>query len=239
MASKIWDAFISERDRKVFKAAGYGVEATKPARPALVLIGFNKRHLEGPDAVSGASEAMNRAAVLARHCRARGLPVIHVTGATRPDGWDRPQEDGVAAGADPVGDNAFVTTMRPEPRDIVIRRQAPSAFFDSDLMSFLNLLGADGLILAGGQTAGAVRATAIDAFSLNLRVVIADDACFDPWQASHAIALCDLDAKYADPTPVDALLPWIDALPDNAFSLPAGARDNRPPLMPATEGSAR
>jgi nicotinamidase-related amidase len=237
MASKIWDAFISERDRKIFKAAGYGVAGAKPARPALVLIGFNRRHVEGPDAVSGAAGAMDRAAVLASRCRAKGLPVIHVTGATRPDGWDRPQEDGVAAGADPVGDNEFVAAMTPEPRDIVIRRQAPSAFFDSDLMSFLNLLGADGLILAGGQTAGAVRATAIDAFSLNLRVVIAEDACFDPWQASHAIALCDLNAKYADPAPVDALLPWIDALPANAFSLPAGARDKRLPLMPATEGT--
>lgn len=120
----------------------------------------------------------------------------------------------------------------PEPRDIVIRRQAPSGFFDTDLSSFLNLLGADGVVLAGGQTAGALRATAIDAFSLNLRVLVAADACFDSFEASHALTLCDLDAKYADPLPTAEIAAWIATLPAGLFDLPAGAPDRRLPLMP-------
>ncbi|MBW3097252.1 isochorismatase family cysteine hydrolase [Pseudohoeflea coraliihabitans] len=220
--TKVWDAFVSERDRRIFRAAGYGVQGEKPARPALLLIGFEQRHLEGPDAVAGAREAGEKARRLMVQCRAKGLPVIHVAGPTPSDGHPGPHENGEATS--PVGGSDFAANMMPEPRDIVLRRHAPSAFFDSDLMSFLNLLGADGLILAGGQTAGALRATAIDAFSLNLRVVIADDACFDMWQASHAIALCDLDAKYADPASVEMLAEWIETLPANAFALPAGER---------------
>ena len=120
----------------------------------------------------------------------------------------------------------------PQPTDIVVRRQAPSGFFDTDLMGLLNLLGADGVVLAGGQTAGALRATCIDAFSLNLRVTIAADACFDAFEASHALALCDLDAKYADPLETFEIASWLASLPAGLFALPNGAPDRRLPLMP-------
>jgi maleamate amidohydrolase len=43
-----------------------------------------------------------------------------------------------------------------------------------------------------------VRATVLDAFSLNYRIALAEEGCFDRSQASHAINLCDMNAKYAD-----------------------------------------
>ncbi|MAU48389.1 MAG: hydrolase [Yangia sp.] len=230
MTGKIWDDFITERDRKVFAAAGYGVRGTLPARPALLLVGFNQGNL---DTIPSAQAALDAVRPLVTAARAQGLPVIHATGATRPDAWDRPQEDGRAAGADPLAETAFAEALQPAPTDIVIRRQAPSAFFDSDLMSLLNLLGADGIVIAGGATAGALRATVIDAFSLNLRVAIAEDACFDAWEASHAMALCDLQAKYADPLSAAGLADWVATLPGDMFTLPKGCADKRLDLMPA------
>lgn len=233
MTSAIWDAFLTDRDRKVFKAAGYGVAGLRPERPALVLIGFNAGHLSSSAGIAGAASAMKQACELAVSARARNLPVIHVTGATRNDAWDKPAEDGRPAGANPIASEEFDDEIAPETTDIVIRRQAPSAFFNTDLMSFLNVLGADGVVLAGGQTAGALRATAIDAFSLNLRVVIAQDACFDAWESSHALTLCDLNAKYADPLPTADIVDWFTTLASDAFVLPTGSPDKRLDLMPA------
>jgi len=221
-----WDAFISDRDRKVFEAAGYGVRGRFPDRPALLLVDFTAGNADLP----GFDAALTSASRLADAARKAGLPVIHLAGAARPDGWDRPGTDGQAPNTDPVAETELVAS--PAPQDIVIRRQAPSGFFDTDLMGFLNLLGADGIVLAGGQTAGAVRATCIDAFSLNLRVAIAADACFDAFEASHALALCDLDAKYADPLDTSEIADWMATLPAGLFDLPKGAPDRRLPLMP-------
>jgi maleamate amidohydrolase len=38
----------------------------------------------------------------------------------------------------------------------------------------------------------------VDAFSLNYKVTLAEEGCFDRSEASHAVSLCDMHAKYAD-----------------------------------------
>ncbi len=111
--------------------------------------------------------------------------------------------------------------IAPEPRDIVIRKLKPSAFNGTALMGFLNDLGADSLIVTGTTTSGCVRASVIDAFSLNLRVALAEEGCFDRSEASHAINLCDMHAKYADVIPVEDALEVIENI-DEDYNLPTG-----------------
>ena len=94
--------------------------------------------------------------------------------------------------------NEIVTPIAPGPKDIVVLKQKPSGFFGTNLASYLTLLGCDSLIVTGTTTSGCVRATVLDAFSLNYRVALAEEGCFDRSQASHAINLCDMNAKYAD-----------------------------------------
>ena len=72
----------------------------------------------------------------------------------------------------------------------------------------------------------------IDAFSLNFRVAIAEDGCFDRSQASHAINLCDMHAKYADVMPGAEILDYIKTLPDDLFpGLPKGAPAHEKPQL--------
>jgi isochorismate hydrolase len=68
-----------------------------------------------------------------------------------------------------------------------------------------------------------VRATVLDAFSLNYRVALAEEACFDRSQASHAINLCDMNAKYADVVKTSEVLAFLDTLPKEMFELPKGS----------------
>ncbi len=77
-------------------------------------------------------------------------------------------------------------------------KQKPSGFFGTNMASYLTLLGCDSVIVTGTTTSGCVRATVLDAFSLNYRIALAEEGCFDRSQASHAINLCDMNAKYAD-----------------------------------------
>lgn len=244
-APRIWDAYLTDRDKQVFKASGFGATGGFGKRPALLVIdvsyGFAgdkpepildsiKRWSNSCGAESW--DAIAQIKRLAEAFRARKMPVIYTTGVVRPDGWDigswgwknnRTQES-VPRPQQNLDANAIVSEIAPMPQDIVVLKQKPSGFFGSNLASYLTLLGADSVVVTGTTTSGCVRATVIDAFSLNYRVAVAEDACFDRSQASHAINLCDMHAKYADVMPSAEIVNHIKAQPDDLFpGLPASA----------------
>jgi isochorismate hydrolase len=72
-------------------------------------------------------------------------------------------------------------------------------------------------VVAGTTTSGCVRATVIDAFSSNFRSIVVEDGCFDRAQASHAVSLFDMNAKYADVVDSTDVLQHIATLPDDLF----------------------
>jgi len=173
--------------------------------------------------------------------RAQGLPIIYSTSIRRPDRWD----DGgwtwkntrVKEKAPSLEGKATVEGWRipeeiaPRATDIVIRKQKPSVFFNTNLMSYLTLLGVDSLIVAGTTTSGCVRASVVDAFSCNLRVLVVEDACFDRTQSSHALNLFDMHAKYADVIGSAEAIEHIRSVPRGLFVLPSG--ENMPETNPA------
>ena len=110
----------------------------------------------------------------------------------------------------------------------MIYKQKPSGFFGSNLASYLTLLGCDSVIVTGTTTSGCVRATVLDAFSLNYRVALAEEGCFDRSQASHAINLCDMNAKYADIVKTAEALTFLDGLKPGMFDLPKGSSTAAP-----------
>ena len=104
----------------------------------------------------------------------------------------------------------------------MIYKQKPSGFFGTNMTSYLTLLGCDSVIVTGTTTSGCVRATVLDAFSLNYRISLAEEGCFDRSQASHAINLCDMNAKYADVVKTSEVLEFFDELPAGQYDLPKG-----------------
>jgi nicotinamidase-related amidase len=128
--------------------------------------------------------------------RSKRLPVIYSTGFLRQDNWDAggwAWKNNRTAESAPVEStnrdpDEIVSELAPQPQDIVVYKQKPSVFFGSNLISYLTLLGCDSLIVTGCTTSGCVRATVVDAFSYNIRVAVAEDACFDRSEASHASA---------------------------------------------------
>jgi maleamate amidohydrolase len=243
MSEPIWNQFLTERDKAVFATSGYGARAGFGKRPALLVIDVNYYFCgDKPEPIlesvkrwrnSCGEEAWVALKVLRKlidAARAKELPVIYTTGIRREDNWDtgswafknsrtdeRPQPKTNLDG------NEIVPEIAPGPRDIVIKKQKPSGFFGTNLASYLVLLGADSLIVTGTTTSGCVRATVLDAFSNNYRVTVVEDGCFDRSQASHAINLCDMNAKYADVVKSDEVIGYFKSLPNGLFDLPKGA----------------
>jgi maleamate amidohydrolase len=101
-------------------------------------------------------------------------------------------------------------TIKPEPKDIVVTKSKPSAFFGTPLASMLVYLGVDTLVVTGMVTSGCVRATVIDAFSHNYRVIVPLECVADRSPTSHQVNLFDIDMKYADVLPLADVLAHLD-----------------------------
>ena len=245
MVERIWDKFLTERDKAVFQSGGFGARAGFGKKPALLVIDVNYNFCgDRPAPIlesiksyrsSCGQDAWDALPVLRKlidACREKGVPVIYTTGEIREDGWDkgswawkssRSLEDAAAPQARESNrdGNDIMDEIAPAPQDIVIRKLKPSGFNGSAMMGFLNDLGADSVIVTGTTTSGCVRASVIDAFSLNLRTTVVEEACFDRSQASHAINLCDMHAKYADVVSAEEALEYIATI-DEEYNLPSG-----------------
>jgi maleamate amidohydrolase len=242
MKPHIWDKFLTDRDKAVFSAGGFGARMGFGKRPALLVVDVNYAFCgDKPEPIlesikrwptSCGEEAWEGVRVIKRlieAARAKGLPVIYTTNKKRPDMWDngswswkntrQNERLRTQTNLDP---NAIVDEIAPGPRDILIQKQKPSAFYATPLQSYLTLLGCDSLLVAGATTSGCVRASVLDAFSSNYRVAVVEDACFDRSQASHAVSLCDMHAKYADIVESAEVVDFISTLPAAMFDLPAG-----------------
>jgi nicotinamidase-related amidase len=241
MAERVWDKFLTERDKAVFGGAGYGVRQGFGKRPALVVIDVNyafcgdKREpiLESIKRwrQSGGEEAWDALPILQRliaAAREREVPVVYTTSIRREDNWDsgswswKNKRSGEKAAATNYMGDEIMREIAPGPRDIVIRKQKPSAFHGTPLFDYLTLLRCDSVILAGTATSGCVRATATESFSYNFRTAVVEDGCFDRSQASHALALHDLNAKYADVVSSGEVLDYLRGLEKGLFDLPKG-----------------
>jgi maleamate amidohydrolase len=236
--TRIWDEFLTERDKAVIEAAGFGAPAGYGKRPALIIVdvtyGFTGDRpepiLESIKRWSSSSGAESWEAIaviqsLAEAFRAKNLPVIYSHGQVRDDNWDngswswknRRTAESVDRSSSSPGFNEIVAEIAPQPRDLVIPKQKPSVFFGTNLTGYLTLLGCDSIVVTGTTTSGCVRATVIDAFSMNLRSIVVEDACFDRAQVSHAVSLFDMHAKYADVVRSAEVLRYISELPNDLF----------------------
>src|SRR6201997_4392259 len=101
MTERIWDEFLTERDRAVFAAGGFGARAGLGRRPALLVIDVNWAFCgERPEPIlqsikrwrtscgEEAGGALGYIKSLIEGAGNKGLPVVYTTGERRPDNWD-------------------------------------------------------------------------------------------------------------------------------------------------------
>jgi maleamate amidohydrolase len=244
MAEPIWDKYLSERDKVFHAQKGFGAQQGFGKRPAILIIDVNyafcgdKRESifeavkTWPTACG--EEAWDALPVLARVIEAgrdQGVPVIYTTGISRSDKWDMGSwlwksvmraKAALPPRLSNHDGNEIMPQIAPGPQDIVVPKQKPSGFHGTNLLSYLTMLGCDSVIVGGTTTSGCVRGTVIDSFSYNFRTAVIQDGCFDRSEASHAINLFDMHAKYADVIGSDEAIAFIKTLPPHQYDLPSG-----------------
>ena len=162
--------------------------------------------------------------MLLEEARKKHLPIFFTTGHGEEDSvafgrWHGKNSRGTEDFDDLAKKgNEIVKEIAPEKGEVVVRKQKPSAFFGTPLMSMLNEVHADTVLVTGTTTSGCVRASVIDAFSYNYNVAVVEECTFDRGQASHKINLFDMHMKYADVVSLEETLDYVRGLPDNLYA---------------------
>src|SRR5215469_11749 len=153
MSEPVWNKFLTERDKAVFAASGYGTRGGFGKRPALLIIDVNWAFCgDRPEPImesikrwrnscgEDAWKALPYIRSLIDKCHEKGVPVLYSTGVRREDNWDagswgwknsRNEEDRRTVVTNLDG-NEIVTPIAPAPQDIVVLKQKPSGFFGAE-----------------------------------------------------------------------------------------------------------
>lgn len=210
-ARQIFDDVMANPARKKF---GFG------AKLAIVNVDFQQAYTR-TDMFATAYETdpdqivhVNRISGMAR---ARGMPVIW----SRVAYMDNAGDAGVWGTRTNTPDSlqnikyaserhAFDPRCEIHADDMQFTKRMPSAFFETPLASYLVWHKVDTVVVTGGSTSGCVRATAVDALSHGYRTIVPIETCADKHESYHFANLTDLQLKYADVEPVQAVVDWLE-----------------------------
>jgi nicotinamidase-related amidase len=221
-----WDGIISEEEQRAYRAAGFGKPSGIGRRPALLIIDVQYRTIgtaprpfwesikEFPTSCGergwAAMACIERLLALFREQR---WPVLypHVAPKIRSEGGRLAEKVPAIMNVAAKG-YEFAAPVAPREGDVLLPKKHPSAFFGTALTSHLIDLQADTLVMTGCTTSGCIRASVVDAFALNFRVLVPQDAVYDRSQVSHAVNLFDMSEKYADVCTTDEALATLRPL---------------------------
>ncbi len=190
---------------------GYGVS------PALILVDFVQAYFDPAcELYADVQETLDSALRVRAAARDAGIPVIYTNVIYHPSGVNggrffqkaMPLKNFVEGS--PMG--AWPEGLEPDPSELVVSKQYPSAFFGTSLAGTLASQRIDTLIITGVTTSGCIRATCIDASSYGYIPIIVAEAVGDRHEAPHEANLFDMHAKYGDVVSEDEVIGYLGNL---------------------------
>ena len=208
---------ISEEDLRRFKKGNMGRRGGFGRKAAVAVVDMTRAFVDEGFPLADAETGRPCVAAIRRlleAARPLGIPVYY----TRWDPtWVTDNERGrwLDKGTqlrEPSEAHDIAREIAPQPGEVIINKAKPSAFFGTQFAGLLIHRGIDTLIVTGMVTSGCVRATVVDAFSYNFKVVIPEECVADRGRTSHQVNLFDMDQKYADVMPLDEVLARMESL---------------------------
>lgn len=206
----------SETELSRFKKGNMGRRAGFGEQIAVIVVDMTRAFVEDQFPLGCAEtgepcvEANRR---LLETARAAGLPIYYTRWNAD---WVTDNERGVWLDKgtqlrEPAAAHEIAAPLAPRKGDVLIEKSKPSGFFGTHLASLLIHRKIDTVIVTGMTTSGCVRATAVDAFSYNFKVVIPEECAADRSPTSHRVNLFDLDQKYADVLPLVEVIQHLES----------------------------
>jgi nicotinamidase-related amidase len=161
------------------------LEPPSLAASTLVMIDCQNTYTRGVMELDGVSAALDEAAALLDRARTAGIPIIHIQHSDGPGSlYDIDGESG-----------AIVSQVAPRDGEVVVVKQYPNSFVQTDLDERLKTMGATNLVLAGFMTHMCVNSTARGAFNLG----------YAPTVVAAATATRALPGVTGEPVPAEVM----------------------------------
>ena len=96
--------------------------------------------------------------------------------------------------------------------DHILDKRHASSFHETELDSMLTSMGCDTVIVAGCSTSACVRSTVDDASAHGYHTIVPETCVGDRSDEQHEAHLWDLDKKFADVEPTDAVAEYLESL---------------------------
>ena len=228
----VWDDVLSDQDREVFDAAGWGADAGYGERPAVLVVDVIYNFCgDKPEPIlesikrwrySCGERSWDGIAALRRLLDAaaeKEIPVFYTGMDRRPDGFDQGSWNWKSSRSADASDikgslgNEIIAEIAPTERDVYFVKRKPSAFLGTPLLGHLNYLGVDTVITTGTTTSGCVRASAVDAAQYNYRSIVPEECVWDRGDLTHKVNLHDIQMKYGDVKTTDEVIAYMRSLP--------------------------
>lgn len=204
-------------DTGIYEHQGFRQPLGFGTRPALIVVDFVNGFTD-PDKLGGGNigPAIERTVELLAAARRFKLPIAFTRVVFAEDGSDH----GVFNRKVPTlntlhegnRDIEIVDELTPEPGEKIVDKKYPSAFFATDLASWMAFKGADTAIVTGCTTSGCVRASVIDAMCHGFAPIVPADCVGDRAIGPHEANLFDMEQKYADVTSLDHVLGELERI---------------------------
>lgn len=210
------EIYARYQDRGIGGRTGFG------KNPAVVLVDMLASFYdESRNLGADMEESLEAASTLVTAARGKNVPIVYVwsawdQGARNSGRWVEkiPSLTELTLGSPGI---EIHPKIAPEDGDTMVLKKGPSAFFNTPLYEALTNIQIDTVLLCGASTSGCIRATAIDSLSHGFRTVVPAEAVGDRAAQPHLANLFDIDAKYADVVPLEAVLTHFGELrPDFA-----------------------
>ncbi|HZQ65644.1 MAG TPA: isochorismatase family protein [Gaiellaceae bacterium] len=211
---------VFSADSELYRGRGFMRRIGFGERPALVNIDLaNAWTREGnPFTCDGMDVIVPGVQRLLAAARARSIPVVFTTTAYAVT--EGPNSDmglwhhkipveALRLGTDAV---AIDERIAPEAGEQVIVKKFASAFFGTNLASFLRAAGVDTVIITGVTMAGCVRHTTEDALGYGFRPIVVRECVGDRVAGVVEWNLFDIDAKFGDVESLETVLDYLSTV---------------------------
>lgn len=199
------------RDKGFADRSGYG------SRPALLIVDFINGFTDPSSPLGGDfSKELAVTAQLLEEFRGAQLPIAFTVIEYEPDYRDaglfikKIPSLGILVKGSPT--TRVDDRIRPQTGELVSVKKYASAFFQTNVDTYLRSHGVDTVVMTGCTTSGCIRASAIDSLQCGYHTIVVRDGVGDRAQGPHEANLLDIDAKYGDVVPISDVLQYLKSL---------------------------
>ena len=194
---------MSESTMDLYQRQGFGGSLGAPSQPGLIIIDFNNGFAD-PAIFGGGNikEAIISTVEVLQEARRRKWPVAHIRSVYADDQSDANvftmKAPSLLRLTEHSHESAIVPELAPVAGELIVRKTVPSAFFETNLRSWLTMQKVDSLIVTGCTTSGCVRASVHDAMVCGFRPFVLEECVGDRAMEPHKANLFDMGQKNAE-----------------------------------------